>query len=101
MLDKEIQELMIGLLGFSLALVQLFSISLFLRWGMGMFTLCHFLLVLCNFLNFTRTQPRVTLNFRVDFGLGLLSNAALLTFWEGISVSFSVCGIVVLCSVES
>jgi hypothetical protein len=50
MLDTELQDFMFALLGFGLALAQSFHSILFLPFGMGMFTLCHCILGIFNFL---------------------------------------------------
>jgi hypothetical protein len=47
----ELQDLMISLLGFDLALVSSYMVTLlFFTFGMGMFTLCHCTLEICDLL---------------------------------------------------
>jgi hypothetical protein len=50
MLDMGPQDLVLTLLSFSLALVQFFlAVLWFLPFGMGMLTVCHCILEVCNF----------------------------------------------------
>jgi hypothetical protein len=60
------------LLGFSPALVQSFlAIFLFLPFGMGMFTVCQFILEVCNLFLFTGVHSyEFSLSLKRDFGLG-------------------------------
>jgi hypothetical protein len=47
--NRELQNLVLVLLGFSLVLVSsIFSVLAFLPFGMGIFTLCHYILKVSN-----------------------------------------------------
>lgn len=90
-LGTELQELMLALLDFGLALVPFLSIPLFLPFTTGTFTLCHCFLELFNFLIYfyKSWQPRVclkpqreTLAFSAPLKLLNLGDS-----WEGLNAS--------------
>jgi hypothetical protein len=76
-LDTELQNLMLALLGFHLWSHYSFLCSLFLLFGIGMFTLCHYMLEVCNLflLCYSGSQSRVESQ---DSELGILNSVGAL-----------------------